>query len=161
MGMELTYCTASPILQIIFAFPALHSNPLYVHNHSKQALMNAVYNDTQFLTDFNVIDYSLLVGLDTSTGDLVVGLVGMFELCPFSAKTRLSQCLTPGTMRKLFFLIFVDYIRTYTWDKKLESWVKETGILGGGGKEPTILSPKQYRSRFKEAMDRYFHVVAD
>jgi len=52
-----------------------------------------------------------------------------------------------------------DYIRTYTWDKKLESWVKETGILGGGGKEPTILSPKQYRARFKEAMDRYFHIV--
>ena len=37
--------------------------------------------------------------------------------------------------------------------------MKETGILGGGGKEPTILSPKQYRARFKEAMDRYFHIV--
>ena len=54
-----------------------------------------------------------------------------------------------------------DYIRTYTWDKKLESWVKETGLLGGGGKEPTILSPKLYQKRFIESMKRYFLLVAE
>lgn len=55
----------------------------------------------------------------------------------------------------------VDFIRTFTWDKKLESWVKESGILGGGGKEPTIVSPRQYRIRFREAMERYFLMVPD
>ncbi|KAL0090126.1 hypothetical protein J3Q64DRAFT_1636260, partial [Phycomyces blakesleeanus] len=55
----------------------------------------------------------------------------------------------------------VDFIRTFTWDKKLESWVKESGFLGGGGKEPTIVSPKQYRIRFREAMERYFFMVPD
>lgn len=24
-----------------------------------------------------------------------------------------------------------DFIRTYTWDKRLESWVKDTAFLGG------------------------------
>jgi hypothetical protein len=57
--------------------------------------------------------------------------------------------------------IWVDFIRTFTWDKKLESWVKESGILGGGGKEPTIVSPKQYKNRFRDAMDRYFLLVPD
>lgn len=52
-------------------------------------------------------------------------------------------------------------MRTFTWDKKLESWVKESGLLGGGGKEPTIISPKQYRLRFREAMERYFLMVPD
>lgn len=33
-----------------------------------------------------------------------------------------------------FFLIATDYIRTFTWDKKLEMVVKSTGILGGQGK---------------------------
>lgn len=33
----------------------------------------------------------------------------------------------------LFFLT-TDYIRTFTWDKKLEMVVKSTGILGGQGK---------------------------
>lgn len=26
----------------------------------------------------------------------------------------------------------IDYLRQYTWDKKMESWVKKTGLLGGG-----------------------------
>jgi 1-phosphatidylinositol-3-phosphate 5-kinase len=52
-------------------------------------------------------------------------------------------------------------MRTFTWDKKLESWVKESGILGGGGKEPTIVTPKTYRIRFREAMERYFLMVPD
>jgi len=33
-----------------------------------------------------------------------------------------------------FFFIGTDYIRTFTWDKKLEMVVKSTGILGGQGK---------------------------
>jgi 1-phosphatidylinositol-3-phosphate 5-kinase len=56
----------------------------------------------------------------------------------------------------------VDYIRTYTWDKKLESWVKESAFLGGVGRgEPTIVTPKQYRQRFCSAMERYFPLVPD
>ncbi|PWA00505.1 hypothetical protein BB558_003441 [Smittium angustum] len=55
----------------------------------------------------------------------------------------------------------VDYIRTFTWDKKLENWVKESMFLGYGGKEPTIISPQQYKNRFREAMDRYFWMSPD
>jgi 1-phosphatidylinositol-3-phosphate 5-kinase len=54
-----------------------------------------------------------------------------------------------------------DYIRTYTWDKKLESWVKDASFLGGGAHkgEPTIVTPKQYKARFRSAMERYFPLV--
>ena len=41
-----------------------------------------------------------------------------------------------------------DFIRTFTWDKKLESWVKERGFVGGGTKEPTIVTPRQYKNRY-------------
>ena len=41
-------------------------------------------------------------------------------------------------------LRFADFVRTYTWDKRVESFVKEAGLLGGTGKgEPTIVSPTQ------------------
>jgi hypothetical protein len=43
----------------------------------------------------------------------------------------------------------------------LESWVKESVFLGGGGKEPTIVSPRLYRVRFRAAMERYFLMVPD
>ena len=39
----------------------------------------------------------------------------------------------------------------YTWDKQVETWVKKSGILGGAGKDPTVISPKQYSRRFRSA----------
>lgn len=54
-----------------------------------------------------------------------------------------------------------DYIRTFTFDKRLESIVKQTPLLGRQGVLPTIISPKLYRQRFSEAMERYFLAVPD
>ncbi|KAF8517300.1 hypothetical protein BU17DRAFT_50059 [Hysterangium stoloniferum] len=108
-----------------------HLNPLYLREHSKRILRAALWSDSKFLADLNVMDYSLVVGVDSVKNELVMGIV--------------------------------DYIRTYTWDKKLESWVKDTSFLGGGsGKgEPTIVTPKQYKARFRTAMERYFPLVPD
>ncbi|KAL8753598.1 MAG: hypothetical protein Q9184_005373, partial [Pyrenodesmia sp. 2 TL-2023] len=44
----------------------------------------------------------------------------------------------------------IDVIRTYTWDKKLEFWIKEKGGKG----RPTVTSPRDYKNRFREAMGR-------
>ncbi|KAI5268226.1 hypothetical protein E4T47_07789 [Aureobasidium subglaciale] len=44
----------------------------------------------------------------------------------------------------------IDCIRTYTWDKKLESWIKDRGK-----NKPTITSPKDYRNRFRVSMMQY------
>nr|CAD7457165.1 unnamed protein product [Timema tahoe] len=55
----------------------------------------------------------------------------------------------------------IDYIRTFTWDKKLETMVKSSGILGGQGKQPTVVSPEIYQARFIAAMHKYFLPVPD
>uniref|UniRef100_T1E1T0 1-phosphatidylinositol-3-phosphate 5-kinase n=1 Tax=Cupiennius salei TaxID=6928 RepID=T1E1T0_CUPSA len=104
-------------------------NPLYIRPHCKTVLTLAISNDTQFLADQSVMDYSLLVGLDEEKGELVVGII--------------------------------DYIRTFTWDKKVEMLIKSSGILGGHGKLPTVVSPELYRMRFCEAMDSYFLWIPD
>ncbi|KAH9809670.1 hypothetical protein DFH28DRAFT_1187624 [Melampsora americana] len=53
----------------------------------------------------------------------------------------------------------IDYLRTYSWDKRLETLVKE---LGGSSKEaPTIITPSLYKARFRRAMARYFMVSPD
>lgn len=45
-------------------------------------------------------------------------------------------------------------------DKQLETYVKASGVLGGGpGREPTVISPNQYKKRFRRAMSRYFVMV--
>ncbi|GIY14388.1 1-phosphatidylinositol 3-phosphate 5-kinase [Caerostris extrusa] len=104
-------------------------NPFYIRPHSKTVLTLAISNDTQFLADQSVMDYSLLVGLEEEKGQLVVGII--------------------------------DYIRTFTWDKKVEMLIKSSGILGGHGKMPTVVSPELYRMRFCEAMDSYFLWIPD
>ncbi|KAI0274930.1 hypothetical protein BC834DRAFT_921142 [Gloeopeniophorella convolvens] len=107
-----------------------HLMPFYLREHSKRILRGALYNDSKFLADINVMDYSLVVGVDMVKNELVVGIV--------------------------------DYVRTYTLDKKLETWVKESGFLGGAGKgEPTVVTPRLYRQRFVSAMERYFPLVPD
>ena len=50
-------------------------SPLYVHPHSKAVLTSAITHDTQFLADHSVMDYSLLVGCDCATNELVVGII--------------------------------------------------------------------------------------
>ncbi|KAK4513876.1 uncharacterized protein ATC70_005882 [Mucor velutinosus] len=107
----------------------ISKNPLYMRVDTKCNLSDSLYNDTQFLLSLDVMDYSLLVGFDEDTNEIIVGIV--------------------------------DFIRTFTWDKKLESWVKESGMLGGGKKDPTIVSPRMYRKRFRSAIDLYFCMIPD
>ncbi|ERN02155.1 1-phosphatidylinositol-3-phosphate 5-kinase FAB1B [Amborella trichopoda] len=56
----------------------------------------------------------------------------------------------------------IDFMRQYTWDKHLETWVKASGILGGPKNvSPTVVSPMQYKKRFRKAMSTYFLMVPD
>lgn len=103
--------------------------PIFIRPHSKAILSRAIHNDTEFLAQQMVMDYSLLVGIDEARSELVTGII--------------------------------DFVRTFTWDKKLEMYVKASGILGGQGRMPTVVSPELYRTRFTEAMHRYFLMVPD
>ncbi|RLM56321.1 1-phosphatidylinositol-3-phosphate 5-kinase FAB1B-like [Panicum miliaceum] len=109
---------------------AMPTSPIFVGNKAKRLLERAVWNDTSFLASIDVMDYSLLVGVDEKRHELVMGII--------------------------------DFMRQYTWDKHLETWVKASGILGGPKNvSPTVISPKQYKKRFRKAMSAYFLVVPD
>ncbi|KAJ1268506.1 hypothetical protein BS78_07G140800 [Paspalum vaginatum] len=109
---------------------ALHTKPIFLGSKAKRRLERAVWNDTSFLALADVMDYSLLVGIDEEKKELVIGII--------------------------------DYLRQYTWDKQLETWVKASGILGGPKNEsPTVISPMQYKKRFRKAMSKYFLTVPD
>lgn len=51
-------------------------SPVYVYPHSKAALMRAIEEDTRFLAENAIMDYSLLTCIDDQTGELVVGIIG-------------------------------------------------------------------------------------
>ncbi|XP_058108698.1 1-phosphatidylinositol-3-phosphate 5-kinase FAB1B [Magnolia sinica] len=108
---------------------AMPTSPIFVGNKAKRLLERAVWNDTSFLASIDVMDYSLLVGVDEEKHELVLGII--------------------------------DFMRQYTWDKHLETWVKASGLLGGPNTSPTVISPKQYKKRFRKAMSAYFLMVPD
>ena len=66
-----------------------------------------------------------------------------------------SLMIAIDEVRKELVVGIIDCIRTYTWDKKLESWIKDRGFAGGNKNRPTVTSPKEYKKRFREAMGRY------
>ncbi|PHU14820.1 putative 1-phosphatidylinositol-3-phosphate 5-kinase FAB1C [Capsicum chinense] len=53
----------------------MNVSPLYVGTRSKRALQRAVWNDCTFLKSINVMDYSLLVGVDSQRRELVCGII--------------------------------------------------------------------------------------
>ena len=75
----------------------------------------------------NVMDYSLLVGVDAEKKELVCGII--------------------------------DYLRQYTWDKQLETWAKSS--LRPKNVLPTVVSPKEYKRRFRKFMSAHFLSVPD
>ena len=68
---------------------AAHLAPFYLREHSKRILRGALYNDSKFLADINVMDYSLVVGVDSTNNELVVGIVGkcIVDPCQICALT--------------------------------------------------------------------------
>ncbi|KAK4788753.1 hypothetical protein SAY86_020072 [Trapa natans] len=106
----------------------MNFSPLYISSKTKHFLQRAVWNDTGFLNGINVMDYSLLVGVDTEERELVCGII--------------------------------DYLRQYTWDKQLETWVKAS-LYVPKNTLPTVISPKEYKKRFRKFMSTNFLSVPD
>lgn len=52
------------------------SSPLYMRPHSKTVLSRAIAADTAFLSQQLIMDYSLLVGIDSNANELVIGIIG-------------------------------------------------------------------------------------
>ena len=104
----------------------------------------------------------------------IYGIVSKFKSFTWTGKKWLGGKFLKMTKKDLFQMWasqvissnliwtsgIIDYIRTFTWDKKLETLVKST-VLGSGQGPPTVVSPEVYRNRFLEAMDRYFLLVPD
>jgi 1-phosphatidylinositol-3-phosphate 5-kinase len=49
--------------------------PTLLHPHSKLVLQEAIKNDSEFLSKSNIMDYSLLLGIDAEKKEIACGLV--------------------------------------------------------------------------------------
>lgn len=90
-----------------------------------------MFNDTMFLSNFQLMDYSLLLAAVPSS-------------------------TTPG----MLFMGIIDYLRIYGGGEKLENVFKTaTATLtqrDGEREAPTVVDPNSYGGRFMRAMSTYF-----
>ena len=145
--------------------------PLLLSEAAKQRLTRALHNDTLFLASINVMDYSLLVGMvQTSSGQ---GKEGAGSAVPSAGITvsdgrgeewtlmvRLRSSHTAHSTCHCLCALFtlwtcalcvlqvglIDYCRQFTWKEEAESRIRRA----------TVIQPKQYKRRFREALHRYF-----
>lgn len=61
----------------------IFETPLFVREHARKLLRAGVWNDTMWLCKQNVMDYSLMAGFDDSKKELVVGIIGTYNLLTF------------------------------------------------------------------------------
>lgn len=118
-------------------------SPLYIREASKNMLKQALKHDVDFLAGMNIMDYSVIVGIDSSKEH---GRSGGDD----------GDAQGNESHHELVVGI-IDFLRSYTWDKRVETFVKEqSSLLAGGGAKgelPTVITPKQYAQRFLTFLD--------
>eukprot|EP00929_Paragymnodinium_shiwhaense_P090832 TRINITY_DN50929_c0_g1_i1.p1 TRINITY_DN50929_c0_g1~~TRINITY_DN50929_c0_g1_i1.p1 ORF type:complete len:2238 (+),score=517.31 TRINITY_DN50929_c0_g1_i1:133-6846(+) len=116
--------------------------PLCLPASDLQYLEAALWNDTQLLSKYSLVDYSLLLAAvipetQNQTGDA----------------SQTDELDEPGTL----VLGIIDYLRPYTLDKQLEKAAKT--FFRDSSDRPTVIDPPEYARRFLTAMGTFF--VAD
>lgn len=109
-----------------------------------KALMNvAIFNDTMFLQMLNVIDYSLLVGVQESQTVVSGGGAGSD-----GGRTVVVNTMTAG---------IIDYLHPYNVAKRMEGYFKNAQHeLKLRAAESTIQKASEYKRRFRASADLYF-----
>src|SRR5690348_15242278 len=54
----------------------IYESPLFVGQHSKRVLRHSLWNDTLLLARMNVMDYSLVIGINEENKELILGIIG-------------------------------------------------------------------------------------
>lgn len=69
----------------------------------------------------------------------------------------MDYSLLVGLDEKFLILGIIDYIRKFTIEKRIESYLKQVVDQ----RLPTIVNPNIYKNRFIEAMEKYFLEIPD
>lgn len=119
---------------------------LALKDEDRVTLLSQLTSDATFLSNLNIMDYSLLLGIyhldEGSTQD--------FEL-----DTHFN-ILESSDGDRLFFFGVIDILQSYNKKKKLERCFK-TCFLCKDGKGISAINPKDYKKRFLEFIQNISH----
>ncbi|KAJ1703244.1 hypothetical protein LUZ63_003023 [Rhynchospora breviuscula] len=108
--------------------------PIYLSQRTKKQFERAIWNDTSFLTSINVMDYSLLLGVDRENRTIVFGIIDYLRQYTWDKqletlvksslvvpKNELPTVISPKGYKKRFRKFMQQYVFTVP-----DGWGSET-----------------------------------
>jgi len=125
------------------------------------SFLNWASDDVKFLTQLDIIDYSLLLGFHFfSPAAAAAAVVGGDPNSTSTMEHFFNSSWQKGVLSEngteLYFAGIIDILQTYTWRKKLEVFFK-TKLLCKDGRGVSVAPPKNYADRFIMKMGSIFH----
>ena len=121
--------------------------PVFIDSYIYDRLKLALYNDTNYLKKNGVVDYSLFIIFNDKEKSYKKEDIDKSAYYDFSINSTSNE-----NSKRLIKLGIIDYIRKYTWDKKMEFYGKSLLY----GENPTIVEPNVYSERFYKKIIAYF-----
>ena len=117
-----------------------NKEPVFIDSYAYDRLKIALYNDSNYLRKLEVVDYSLLIIFENKGNNKNEDYHDKYLFLEKENNNRLIK------------LGIIDYIRKYTWDKKMEFYGKSLIYR----ENPTIVEPTVYSDRFYKSISKYF-----
>ena len=122
-------------------------DPVFLDSNIYDRLKLALNYDTNYLKKSGVVDYSLLILFNDNNNDK-----NQDEKSKNYDFDYINNIGLESENQRLIKLGIIDYIRKYTWDKKMEFYGKSLLY----GENPTIVEPNVYGERFYKKIIKYF-----
>eukprot|EP01080_Neovahlkampfia_damariscottae_P007784 gene7784-12258_t len=121
-----------------------------IGKEQKEKMMDMIKKDTDFLKNSNLIDYSLIVGIQKNTGKK---LPIEFQDCSIYKNARIipSVANEDGTVDYIYFFGIIDIFTVYDSKKEAEHAVKS---LVHNSKKISAIPSKDYAKRFCDFMEK-------
>ena len=118
-------------------------------------MVKAMRRDTKFLRSNNLMDYSLLVGVEKNSGGDRMGstssltsAVSGYQDVPEESQSR----FTFENGSRIVHFSIIDYLQEWNFNKKTERFIK-TRMFGKNGRLLSSIEPIAYEKRFNQFME--------
>lgn len=123
-------------------------NGFYMHHTVYEILLNSIERDCKVLESYNIMDYSLLLGVAINNGDADMKISRSKFSESFRKNKNLIGPFAARTMKGSVVYIYlgiIDILQSYGWKKKVESFVKS---LVYRRNSVSVTRPDLYSRRF-------------
>ncbi|TMW56358.1 hypothetical protein Poli38472_006368 [Pythium oligandrum] len=123
-------------------------------------IYDQIHKDSDFLCEQGIMDYSLLMGVQSSefyvdTSDIMTSTSRNFSMHKPHEESLFTQVATSVSGPALYHFGIIDILQQWTFEKKMER-VYKVHVKRKDAEGVSAMPPKPYKFRFQQKMSRIF-----